>query len=318
MPKILLPIDGSEHSRRAVYCAGYLGKSLGNGLQGIGLLSVLTGRYMRRRIPYVDYRAEILKLSDTFTKFKERHVREVIRPAIDEGEKILLDFGIEATIEKLIADGDPAQEIVRIAEERNYTSIMLARRGLSGIIGLLVGSVTNKVVHSATGQTVYVVGQTIPEGRECPFSKILVPVDGSDYALRGVEHAACMARVLGKHIEKLELLRVINLALYERRLMEGLDIEEETKNVLEEARSVLIETGVSKRLISTKVRMGNPAEEIIQEARKGNHNLIIMGRKGRTALKDFIIGGVSSTVLQRCQNTTVSIVSSKELPSITY
>jgi nucleotide-binding universal stress UspA family protein len=311
MQKILLPIDGSEHARRAVYCVGYLGKSLGKSLQGIALLSVLTGRYMRRRIPYVDYRAEILKLSDTFTKFKERHVKKDIMPTLDEGEQILLDIGIEAPIEKLIADGDPAQEIVRIAEEGNYTAIMLARRGLSGIIGILLGSVTNKVVHSAIGQTVYVVGQKFPEDKQCPISKILIPVDGSDYALKGVEHAACMVQALKKHVKKVELLRVINLAFYERRLMEGIDLEEETRNILEEAQSVLIEAGVSKRLISTNVRIGGPAEEIIRAAEKGNYNLIIMGRKGRTAFKDFILGGISSTVLQRCQNITVAIVSSK-------
>jgi len=309
--KILLPIDGSEHSMRAVYCAGYLGKSLGKNLEGFGLLSVLTGRYMRRRIPYVDYRAEILKLSDTFAKFKERHIKQAVKPAIDEGEKILLDIGIEAPIAKLVADGDPAQEIVRIAEEGNYTAIMLSRRGLSGIIGLLLGSVTNKVVHSAIRQTVYVVGQDIPDDKECPFSKILIPVDGSDYALKGVEYAANIVCALMKHIKKVELLRVINLAFYERRLMEGVDLEGETKTILEEARSVLIETGVSKRLVSTNVRIGDPAEEIIREAGKGNYNLIIMGRKGRTAFKDFILGGISSTVLQRCQNITVAIVSCK-------
>jgi len=310
MQKILLSIDESEHSRRAVYFAGSLGRTLGQNLHGIALLHVLTGRYMRRRIPYVDYRAEILKLSDTFTKFKERHIKQNIRPIMDEGEKILLDRGIEAPVEKLIVDGDPAQEIVRIAEEGNYTSIMLARRGFSGIIGILLGSVTNKVVHSATGQTVYVVGQKVTGDEQCPVSKILIPVDGSDYALKGVEHAACMALALKKHVKKIGLLRVINLAFCERRLMEGIDLEEETKTILEEARSVLTGAGISKRLISTIVSIGGPAEEIIREAEQGKYNLIIMGRKGRTALKDFILGGVSSTVLQRCQNITVAIVSS--------
>lgn len=311
IPKILLPIDGSEHSRRAVYFAGYLGKSLGQSLQGIALLCVLTGRYMRRRIPYVDYRAEILKLSDTFTKFKERHVKQDILPALDEGEKILRDIGIEIPIEKLIVDGEPSQEIVRIADEGKYSAIILARRGLSGIIGILLGSVTNKVVHSAIGQTIYVVGQKIPEDKQCPVSKILIPVDGSTYSLKGVEHTACIVSALKKYIKKVALLRVINLAFYERRLMEGIDLEEETKNILEEAKRVLIESGVSKRLISIKVRIGTPVEEIIREAEKGNYHLIIMGRKGRTAFKDFILGGVSSTVLQRCQNITVAIVSSK-------
>jgi len=309
--KILLPVDGSEHSKRAVYFTGYLGKALGKNLQGIALLHVLTGRYMRRRMPYVDYRSEILKLSDTFAKFKIRHIKKDIMPTMDEGGKILFDTGIEAPVDILIVDGDPAQEIVRIANEENYTAIILARRGLSGIIGILLGSVTNKVVHLAIGQTVYIIGQKIPEDKECPISKILIPVDGSDYALKGVEHAACMVHALKKYIKKVELLRVINLAFYERRLMEGIDLEEETKTILEEARAVLIDADVSRRLISTQVRIGGPAEEIIKEAEKGNFNLIIMGRKGRTAFKDFILGGISSTVLQRCQNITVAIVSNK-------
>lgn len=309
--KIVLPVDGSEHSERAVYFAGYLGKALGKSLQEITLLSVLTGRYMRRRIPYLDYRSEILKLSDTFKKFRDRHVKKDIKPALDHGENILRDIGIEIPIGKLIVDGDPAQEIVRIGNEGNYSAIILARRGLSGIIGILLGSVTNKVVHSAIGQTIYVVGQKNPKDKQCPVSRILVPVDGSPYALKGVGHAACMVHSLKKYIKKVELLRVINLAFYEKRLMEGIDLEEETKTILEEARSVLIDAGVSRRLISTQVRIGGPAEEIIKEAEEGNFSLIIMGRRGRTAFKDFILGGISSTVLQRCQNITVAIVSNK-------
>lgn len=53
-----------------------------------------------------------------------------------------------------------------------------------------------------------------------------------------------------------------------------------------------------------------PSEEILKEAEEGDYNLIIMGRKGSSAIKDLIIGGVSSTVLQRCHNPTVAIVSS--------
>ena len=309
--KILLPVDGSKHSKRAIYFAGYLGKSLGECLQGIDLLSVLTGRYMSRRIPYIDYRSDIMKLSDSFAKFKKRHIKRDIKPALDEGEKILRDIGIELPVKKLIVDGDPAEEIVKTADEGHYSAIILSRRGLSGIIGILVGSVTNKVVNSAIGQTVYVVGQNVQEVKKCPVSKILVPVDGSSYSLKGVEYAAFMAKALKNYIKKITLLRVINLAFYEKRLMTGIDLEKETKNILKEGKSVLIEAGVSNRLITTEARIGGPAEEIIKEAEKVNYNLIIMGRKGRTAFKDFILGGVSSTVLQRCQNTTIAIVSIK-------
>lgn len=307
--KILLPIDGSEHSMHAVQFAGCLGASLGKNLKGITLLRVVTGRYMRRHLPYVDFRAEILKLSDAFTKFKERHIEQNIIPALDEGEKILRDIGMKVEIEKLVVDGDPAHEIVRIADEGNFSTIIMSRRGISEVMGILLGSVTNKVVHSATGQTVYVVGHRILKDKKCPVSNVLIPIDGSSYSMKGIEHAAGLAQELKNCIDKIILLRVINLAFYEKRLAEGIDPEDEAKKIIEEAKGIFLKGGIPEELITVRIRVGNPSEEIISEAEEQDHNLIIMGRKGRTALKDLILGGVSSTVLQRCQNPTVAIVS---------
>ena len=308
--KILLPIDGSEHSRHAIQFAGYLGVSLGKNLTGIALLCVVTGRYMKRHLPYVDFRSEILKLSDTFTKFKKRHIKQNIKPVLDEGEKNLRDMGIKIKIEKMILDGDPAQEIVRIADEGNFTTIIMSRRGLSDVMGILLGSITNKVVHSAKRQTVYIVGHRILEDKKYPISKILIPVDGSSYSMKGVEYVAALVHEIKSCIDKIILLRVINLAFYEKSLFDGINPEKDAKKILEEAKRTFIRTDIPKIIIKTKVRIGDPSEEIIQEAEEGDYNLIVMGRKGRTAIKDFVSGGVSSTVLQRCKNPTVAIVSS--------
>lgn len=307
--KILLPVDGSEHSRRAVEFAGYLGICLGKKLTNFALLRVISGRYMNRYMPYVDYRAELLKLSDSFKEFKKQHIEKNIRPTLDEGEKILRDLGIGVNIEKLMAEGDPAREIVRIADEQKFSTIIMARRGLSEMMEFLLGSITNKVVHAAVKQTVYIVGQKILRDKTCPIPKILVPVDGSSYSMKGAEHAACLVAELKTNMNTITLLRVINLALFEKRLKEGIDPEEEAEKILEEAKSIFLQAGVPEGLISTKIRLGQPAEEILKEA--DGYNLVVMGRKGRTAIKDFLLGGVSSTVLHRCQNPTIAIVSSE-------
>ena len=307
--KILLPVDGSEHSRRAVEFAGYLGMFLGKNLSIFALLRVISGRYMNRYMPYVDYRAELLKLSDSFKEFKKQHIEKNIRPTLDEGEKILRDLGIGINIEKLMAEGDPAREIVRIADEQKFSTIIMARRGLSEMMEFLLGSITNKVVHAAVKQTVYIVGQKILRDKTCPIPKILVPVDGSSYSMKGAEHAACFAADLKTNMNTITLLRVINLALFEKRLKEGIDPEEEAEKILEEAKSIFLQAGVPEGLISTNIRLGQPAEEILKEA--DGYNLVVMGRKGRTAIKDFLLGGVSSTVLHRCQNPTIAIVSSE-------
>jgi len=288
IPKILLPVDGSEHSRRALQFAGCLGASLGKSLSGITLLHV------------------------TAKGFLSRQGEEKISSFFDEGEKILRDVGIEVEIEKLIAGGDPAQEIVRIADERNFSTIIIARRGISEIRGFLLGSVTNKVVHSASRQTVYIVGHRVLEGEACLIPKILIPVDGSTYSMRGVEDAACLAAALKAHVSKITLLRVINLALYLKRVKEGIDPEEESRRIQDAAKKIFLQAGIPEELINTKISVGRePADEILKEAEEGYFNLIIMGRKGRSAIKDLILGGVSSAVLQHCQNPTVAIVSSE-------
>jgi nucleotide-binding universal stress UspA family protein len=290
--------------------AGYLGTSIGKNLTGLALLRVISGRYMSRYMPYVDFRSELLKLSDSFKEYKKQHIEKNIKPSLDEGEKILRDLGIGVNIGKLMVEGDPAHEIVNIANEKGFSTIVMARRGLSEIIEFLLGSITNKVVHAAKRQTVYIVGQKILRDETCPVPKILVPVDGSAYSIKGAEHAACLAGELKTSLSGITILRVINLALFEKRLKEGIDPEGEAEKILEEAKSIFLQAGIPEGLISTKIRLGQPAEEILKEA--DGYNLIVMGRKGRTAIKDFLLGGVSSTVLHRCQNPTIAIVSSEE------
>ena len=288
VPKILLPVDGSEHSKRAVQFAGCLGASLGKSLLGLTLLHVTAGDYL------------------------DSHIEEKIKSFLEEGEKILRDLGTMVEIEKLVVSGDPAREIIRIAHEGKFSTIIMARRGLSEIKGLLMGSVTSKVIHSASKQTVYIVGYKILQDKACLIPKILIPVDGSVYSMRGVEDAVCLTSELKAHVSRITLLRVINLSLYLKRIREGIDPEEESRQILDEAKEVFLQAGIPERVMTTRVKVGkNPAEEIIKEAEEGQYNLVIMGRKGRSALEDLIMGGVSSTVLQRCQNPTVAIVSNE-------
>jgi nucleotide-binding universal stress UspA family protein len=104
-------------------------------------------------------------------------------------------------------------------------------------------------------------------------------------------------------------LSVVNLSLYEKRLAEGTDPDEEAKQIIEKAKKMFPKRGVPAGLIHTKIRIGTPSEEIIKEALEGDYSLIIIGRKGRTALKDFILGGVSTTVIQRCHIPAIAVVS---------
>lgn len=310
-PKILIPVDGSEDSTRAVQYAGCLGAFMGKSLSGVTLLRVLSGGYLSSHMANIDFRAENLIKSDAFKRLREEHVSQNINPMLDRAEKLLRDSGVEAPIEKMITDGDPANQVLKVAREGNFSTIIMARRGASESSGAYVGSVTNKVIHGATKQTVYIVGHQISGDKACPIPRLLIPVDGSSYSMKGVDHALCLATSLKGSIAGITLLRVINLALFMERLQGGSDPETETREILEQAKELFTKAGVPESLVSSKVRTGKPSDEIIKETLEGQYSLIVLGRKGRSSFKELILGGVSSTVLQRCNNPTIAIVSSE-------
>jgi len=59
-------------------------------------------------------------------------------------------------IERLVTEGDPAQEIVRRAGERDVDLVVLGARGLGTLGRLLLGSVSETVLHHA-GRPVLIV-----------------------------------------------------------------------------------------------------------------------------------------------------------------
>jgi nucleotide-binding universal stress UspA family protein len=310
IPRILLPTDGSKHAKRAVQFAGKLGASMGKSLSGVTLLYVSTGGYLSEHMANIDFRTQVLVESPVFKRIREQHIKQDIKPFLDEEEKILRDAGVEAPIEQLIREGEASNEVIRTAEGGKFSAVIMARRGVSELKGLFVGSVTSKVIHAASKQTIYIVGSKISKDKTCPIPKILIPVDGSSYSMHGVEHIACLTAPFQDSLERITLLRVINMALYMERLKSGTDPEGEAQQILSDAKAVFVDSGFPQNLIETKAVIGKPAEEILKEADKGSYHLIVMGRKGRTALKELLLGGVSSTVLERCQKQTVALISS--------
>ncbi len=68
--------------------------------------------------------------------------------ALAPGREVLGKSGIAFTVEKRV--GDPALEIVRLAKEGGFDLIAMGTHGHTGLTGLVMGSVTTKVVASST------------------------------------------------------------------------------------------------------------------------------------------------------------------------
>jgi nucleotide-binding universal stress UspA family protein len=73
--------------------------------------------------------------------------REDVEEALAEGATALEGQGVD--VETLAREGDPADAILDVAEEKNADLIVVGNKGMTGAKRFLLGSVPNKVSHHA-------------------------------------------------------------------------------------------------------------------------------------------------------------------------
>mgnify|MGYP005835160065 CR=1 FL=1 len=136
--KILVPVDGSNNSLKAVSHASYLASRLEC---EIGLLHVMVMPqdiylYGHPGHPYIPSTA-----NESIESMREK-AGEVILKA-----KKLLPEGI--VIKDFIVEGSPGETIAKFAQDNNFDLIIMGSRGLGLIKGVLMGSVSSYVIHNA-------------------------------------------------------------------------------------------------------------------------------------------------------------------------
>jgi nucleotide-binding universal stress UspA family protein len=128
--------------------------------------------------------------------------------------------------------------------------------------------------------------------------KLLVATDGSENALRAVAYAAAL---IGRLREggSLTLISVHDdVALRHARRFVGKQVVEEYLRELSEqdiaaAKQLLDGSGLAYETI---LRTGQVATEIAHTAETGGFDMVVLGSKGRTGLKDLLLGSVARRV----------------------
>jgi nucleotide-binding universal stress UspA family protein len=128
--------------------------------------------------------------------------------------------------------------------------------------------------------------------------KYLVPVDGSKAALRALQQALALARLEGASIHLVhvheEPLIYGEIAVYvPREKMEALQ-RTHSEAILAEAEAELRDSGVS---YTKETLVGPIAQTIARRAESLGYDAIVMGRHGKTALGDMLVGSVAMKVL---------------------
>ena len=136
------------------------------------------------------------------------------------------------------------------------------------------------------------------------ISKILVPLDGSKNAQRGLEMAITLARSCDATLTGVFSINAPPRSEFRGVGSVGDAFNKEVKKIMENAKTLAAQNGI---VFNEKLMKGDTGYNIIQLARKGNFDMIVIGSRGRSSAKEMFFGSVSNYVIHTAKIPVVVV-----------
>lgn len=203
-------------------------------------------------------------------------------------EKLGIAMKTEVTI------GNPAPEIVRMAEDAKALLIIIASHGEGILKQVFLGSTVRDVVRLSTIPVLVEKFENVEAGTCAPVYKlklrhILVPIDFSECSRQAVE----LAKSFGTQTEKVTLVTVIEGARSRPDLYSQI---KEAENQLELLKVDFKQAGITANF---RVEQGVPSQQILRVAEEEGSTLIVIPKRGKGTIGELLIGSTAQSVAQR-------------------
>ena len=274
--RILVPLDGSENAEMVFpYCADLASKFAST----VILVSVSESATL-----------DIDHLYHTYLKHARKKMRQHLKAWMAQET---------VTLESEVLSGDPAREILRIAEDKDAGLILLASHGSSAEGPWLLGHIAAKVLR-ATERPVMLIReratQAALEQREL-LRRILVPLDGSKIGEAALCYAVVLARKAAAEITLIEVFEPVSTVGATGISHSGREDESVRKSLLSYLDHVAEPIKNEGLKVSTSVLFGNAASNIMEYAEKNGIDLIAVSTHGRSGFGRWVFGSVTDKIL---------------------
>ncbi len=273
---ILLATDGSPAAHLALAAAADLARRLGAALHLVTAYEFAPSSVLAHA-PYIGPDSAW----DTF----EADARKLLD---DERGRVV---ALGASVGSLRVAREPAfNAIMDVAEMVEADLVVLGSRELDGLKRLLVGSVSEHVLHSVHRPVLIVRGD---EG-SWPPAQVIVGFDNTSGAKGAARFAATIAHLYKDAvIELVEADRELSVAA--DRFLGPEDEQIESEHLLKYARSL---DPIAGRTVETAVVVGDPADALnATGSERPGTKLIVVGSRDLGAVRRFLLGSVSTKLL---------------------
>jgi len=254
---------------------------------------------------------------ETATKLKtiENKSIRLAEKILTQAKNFLIDKGFDGERVKTVykkKESGIAQDICQWVESKRADAVLISSRGRSRLEAFFMGEVSSKLLEFCRVCPVWIVQGQVKSKR------VLMAIDGSENALRAVDHAGFMLSGTDCQVTIFHTMRHLRRFVPQEVLDEAPELEElwktkagqEIEPFMTKAKEMLLQAGISESQISKKIVDGSrsAASDILEEARNGGYGTIVIGRRGISGVQEFFMGSVSSKVLQNSTAMAVWIV----------
>jgi nucleotide-binding universal stress UspA family protein len=265
-PTVLCPIDFSDANRGALRYAAAIAAHFGGRILALAVEDPLITEA-------IDLGTGAHWDAEETRRELGRFTARVFRGGLPQG--VTVDFSV--------AVGNPAQEILRVADADHCDLIVMSTHGLTGMRKMFFGSTTERVLR----ETTVAVLATPPfdpgpirvsSDAQALVKRLLVPLDLSPASARQMRVAHGIAEALQVPLIALHVVEPVRSPLAERLHSKHVELERRTR--AEGALDELLSIVPSQARPEALVVYGDPAEEIAKLTRDRQAGLIVIGLHG--------------------------------------
>lgn len=267
-------------------------------------------------LPYVRSFARALDIPAEFLRVIDPELYEIppeslkARPGVTKAdvereseaylEQLASRFADLSVLRCSVARGKAAQVIADRAATHAGTIIAMSTHGRTGLERWLLGSVAEKVLHTAKNPVLLVrPWEALKEGEAKLPNKIFVPLDGSLLAELALPHAVELAKRMALELVLLRVYDPLSYGHLPRLDLIAEELREEAKNYLEEKARRLRDQGIERA--SPLVLEGYPSAQIVDLARAEPEGLLVISTHGRSGISRWLLGSVTERVIRHAR-----------------
>ncbi len=275
--KIMVSTDGSKYSEGAIREAINMAKSCDSRLFLMSVIEI--------NAEFIALAPEALEKIESKTK---KYLEEIRNRAAKENVKC----------EIIIREGEgPYSFIMEEAKKKNAELIVMGRRGRTGLVKVLMGSSTARVIGHIDPPSKILV---VPKDTVIKWENIVVATDGSKYSKAAAKEAISVAKRY-RGTSTLNVIAVTRKGATKERIQESEKALEEIK-LNAEKENIKVNTLYVKDQTHESI-----ADTIVKHAKDKNADIIVMGTYGRKGIQKLLMGSVTAGVIGQTSSAVLVV-----------